>query len=171
MVGSYSDRCCSFHAVTKTKGNDHFPKFEWIFAEGTFCSCLGDIFKSDSGFGSIVRKDCKSSSKRFIITFFLFRCEIKIFLFCCVFSWAVNFGLVLSFEEFLDMSWPMILDISFLSVKVWLPSFRCLLWNHSSSWGPMFVGKRIFVGSWGAFYAMYPGKITVSSSIYNPRKE
>lgn len=27
-----------------------------------------------------------------------------------------------------------------------------ILWNHSSSWSPMFVRKQIFVGSWGSYF-------------------
>ena len=27
-----------------------------------------------------------------------------------------------------------------------------VLWNHSSSWNPMFVGKQIFAGSWGRYF-------------------
>ena len=28
-----------------------------------------------------------------------------------------------------------------------------LLWNHSSSWGPIIVGKQNFVGSCGRYFA------------------
>ena len=36
--------------------------------------------------------------------------------------------------------------------QVHLPKGPQILWNHSSSWGPMFVGKQIFAGSWAGYF-------------------
>ena len=50
-----------------------------------------------------------------------------------------------------------------------------IMWNHSSSLGPMFVGKQIFAGSWGRYFVGklcdVTLKMTLTWFIYKVRKD
>ena len=44
--------------------------------------------------------------------------------------------------------------------------FNNILWNHSSSWGPMFAGKQIFADSWGRYFVGKLGDVTRENDSY-----